>query len=504
MTARSVLLPGDDANELAARRREMLDDLQPRNRLETTLIVRIADDVWIADRCQDASLARASFRIRHEPLEQAKTEKEDALVLGDHLFWNPARPLPFDRGDIASSLGLPPVIDFAVHPYHPARVLLRLEQTIPGCDWLLDRWAQLNRRIKADETWLLSDAFKMVRLVGKHAWDMDEDFDVTRMLLCSLTLIQAPKAAPEQKPSDWPLALTRMLASFEIEGQDRFIDNMVAQFKSFTHRLAQLPLARMAPEGVEQASEWLKTVINGEIERVGQIRAMLQGIADADAAEAPARLAFDTGPEGENDRRYLLSSKRVLNQSIGKFLNARKMSETGAFDYVDLDQDDLINPDDPHDIENRPGSDSSGDSGDSQSVEAEADGILNHQNGRCDTLAEARPVDVSGKTPAPMLETAMSCDDDQILRNEANSSEKASEWIWAKVAELAPMRAEELRKLNEESRKEAEGAEAVGRSCRGGHQSGKTGHPRREPATRTEPRRKRGNGERKEQDWSSS
>ena len=94
MTAKSALLPGEDANALAARRRAMVDDLQPRNRLEATLILQIADDAWIADRCQEAAMAHVSFRIRHEPLEQASSEKDQALALGEHLLWKPAWPLP--------------------------------------------------------------------------------------------------------------------------------------------------------------------------------------------------------------------------------------------------------------------------------------------------------------------------------------------------------------------------------------------------------------------------
>ena len=56
--------------------------------------------------------------------------------------------------------------------------------------------------------------------------------------------------------------------------------------------MAELPLARMAPLDDVQARQWLTAVIEAEMERVGQIRAVLQEIADADAAEAPARLAI--------------------------------------------------------------------------------------------------------------------------------------------------------------------------------------------------------------------
>ena len=88
------------------------------------------------------------------------------------------------------------------------------------------------------------------------------------------------------------------------------------------------------PRVADQAGDWLTTVIEREIERILQIRSILSRIAQSDAAEAPARLWFETGPEGENHRRYLLSNKRVLNRSIGIFLNAREQSEAGAFDRL--------------------------------------------------------------------------------------------------------------------------------------------------------------------------
>ena len=233
----------------------------------------------------------------------------------------------------------------AVHPRHPARVLLRLEQTIAGCDWLLERWRDLTQRLNVDKVWRPLFAFQMVRLTGHRAIDMEENFDVTRMLLCSLTLMAAPKAGDAQKPFHWATALTKMMTCFELEDPAVTVPHMIDHCNSFTLRMAELPLARMAPSDDVQARQWLTAVIERETERIRQIRAMLQKVADADAAEAPARLAIESGPEGENDRRYLLSSKRVLNQSIGKFLTTRNMSERGAFDYIDLDPIDPIDPD---------------------------------------------------------------------------------------------------------------------------------------------------------------
>ena len=77
-------------------------------------------------------------------------------------------------------------------------------------------------------------------------------------------------------------------------------------------------------------------MIEPEIRRLRQLREELQAIADADAAEAPARFAFETGTEGDRHRRYALSNERVLNRRFSLFLTARKMSEAGSLDHIDL------------------------------------------------------------------------------------------------------------------------------------------------------------------------
>jgi hypothetical protein len=336
-TARSVLLPDEDPAALNALRCELLDDLQPHNSLEATLIVRIADDKWICERSEQAAAERVALRLRHEPLEQAKEEKEQALRLAENLFWNLSRPLPIDTPSSKTSLGEPPENDIAEHPAHPDRVRLALEGTLAGCDWLLDRWSELHNRLHYQDTWLPADAFKTVRLLGKHASNMDQDFDVARILMSSLTLIRAQDPKPDGKPVDWPLVLSGMLASFGLEGREYPISNLLRQFVSFTARLSQLPLAKLAPTSAEQAREWLHTVITAEFHRLQEIRAQLQAIADADAVGAPVRLWFETGPEGENSRRYILSHKRVLNRSIGVLITARTKSNAGEFDRADLE-----------------------------------------------------------------------------------------------------------------------------------------------------------------------
>ena len=423
-TARSVLLPGEDPVALNALRRELLDDLQPRNSLEATLIVRIADDKWICDRSEQSAAERVAMRLRHEPLEQAKAERDKALELGDTLFWYVARPLPRDHSIEHLSLGAPANPEVAEHPAHPARVRLALEQTVAGCNWLLARWHELYNHLLVDDAWQPVDAFKMVRLLGKHAADMDEDFDVARLLMSSLTVIDAPNPAQSGKPVDWPLALSRMLASFGFEGNEHCIKCVLARLVSFTARLTRLPLAKWAPASTQQAREWLNAVIADELLRIREIQAKLQAIAELDAAEAPVRLWFEDGPEGENSRRYTLSHKRVLNRSIGMLLTARTKSEAGAFDRIDTGSLDPGHAGDLPVAEVLPASNpitvsaGDGDAGEAPTTEPSADEPA--EPAAPEPVKESPSADIGRRLPNSRPNPTTTCGDKHFLRNEAN------------------------------------------------------------------------------------
>ena len=348
MTARTVLLPGEDAGALAARQQHLVDSFQPRNSVELAVIEGMAGDMWKADRVELAAGLRISMRLRHEPLEQEKKEKGEAIELGGRLFWQPSFPLPISKQFPMGKLTEPLCSENAVHPHHPARIKLRLEQTIPGCDWLLDSWGELMQRLYRDELWLSADPFKMVRLLGKHAIDMVDDLTVTRVFLNSLVLISAPKAEPERETFDWQSAMIKMLISFDVENKRGIAASVAKQCEPFARRLAELPMAKLAPRDEEQARAKLTAIIDQEVCRLRYVRQTLQAIADADAAEAPGRLAFEIGPEGDRHRRYGLSAERLVIKRFNDFLKTRRMSADGTFDTVDVDLRSLLGTGVPH------------------------------------------------------------------------------------------------------------------------------------------------------------
>jgi hypothetical protein len=97
-----------------------------------------------------------------------------------------------------------------------------------------------------------------------------------------------------------------------------------------------MPLDKLAPENEAQARQRLTAVVEVELGRIGRIRARLQKIADDDMAEAPVRLAFETGTEGDRQRRYVLSYERLVNRRIDTFLKVRKASGSGELDLIEL------------------------------------------------------------------------------------------------------------------------------------------------------------------------
>src|SRR2546421_192930 len=84
-------------------------------------------------------------------------------VLPGRLFWDPRGPLALYPPS-AYRPGQPRVSSsgLADDPDDPARLILRLEATAAGCQWLLDRWAELRDRLEQGQTWQSPDKLKAV------------------------------------------------------------------------------------------------------------------------------------------------------------------------------------------------------------------------------------------------------------------------------------------------------------------------------------------------------
>ena len=300
------------------------------------MIERLAGDLWKSDRSDQSFCNRIKFRLRHGPVDQSLKDADEAVELGQHLLWMPEFPLPVGalEGEAKGALAKFPFADVPGDPHHPARLLLKLQATVAGCDWLLTRWGELRFRLEQDGPWAMDDVWKMVRLLGKTAIEMKDDFQVALLVLASLAL--EPDAARE--PCRKPTIAEAMHAMSRDQRLTRVLEGITRLCAPFQQALARMPLEKLAPENALQARQRLSAVVEEELERIGRRRDRLQQIADADLAEAPVRLAFETGTEGDRQRRYVLSFERLINRRIDTFLKVRKASGSGALDLIELQQ----------------------------------------------------------------------------------------------------------------------------------------------------------------------
>jgi hypothetical protein len=431
MTAETVLLPGDDGQAFANRLRYLQDDLQPRNGLEGVLIERLVGDLWKADRSERSSGMRISFRLRHSPVDQSLKNAEEAIERGQHLLWQAAFPLPVGRleGEAKGALAKFPLADVPGDPLHPARLLLKLESTVAGCDWLIARWRDLRFRLEIPGTWVMADVWTMVRLLGKTAIEMKDDFQVLLLVLASLA-IEPPEPVPSQ-----PGTLAEAVSALSRDDRlSRVVAGITRLCEPFQQALARMPLDKLAPENEEQARQRLFAVVDQELGRIGRIRAMLQKIADADLAEAPVRLAFETGTEGDRHRRYVLSYERLVNRRIDTFLKVRKASGSGELDLVELDE--VLGRDKLVELVESAGIMTRLDPGDLRSSDGRGRETL-AQHGKTRAQEPRDPFSIPSSGSAQVSEPAETpdrrspssptvsdssvviCDDDFILRNEA-------------------------------------------------------------------------------------
>ena len=106
--------------------------------------------------------------------------------------------------------------------------------------------------------------------------------------------------------------------------------------------IGRAAVGEAAPTDEQRARATIGEIIEKEVERIHEMRRRLREIADADAAEAPARLAFETGPEGDRHRRYELTHERMVARRVDQFINIRIKGASGAFDPADVHLQDLL------------------------------------------------------------------------------------------------------------------------------------------------------------------
>jgi hypothetical protein len=173
MTARSTLLPGEEAAEYEAGRRHLHADCAPRTTLEAIMVDRIARDRWLSDRAQLSAEARRAYNVRHAPVDQALAQTQQVTACRQLLFDNLEERSTCRRA--ARDGG----------PEHPAQLEAILESSVLGCDWLLGHLRKLQGYLPGSGIWLNRHGYELVRLMGHHVSDFIRNYDIAFVLLAS-------------------------------------------------------------------------------------------------------------------------------------------------------------------------------------------------------------------------------------------------------------------------------------------------------------------------------
>ena len=189
-------------------------------------------------------------------------------------------------------------------PIGPRVLVLSLQSTLLGCEWMLGEWAKLKAILDKGQPWVSSDKLKAVRLLGKQPFDAIDERDVA---WCSW-----PRSCSKPDKGWWYWEIP-----MEMNDDDT---------TRFRQNAADRQLESLKPEDATQARQVLLGIIERATERLTAKAEAHRERARVMAELVPDILAFDDTPDGERLRRFDLASGRGLARSLGELRKHRSSS----------------------------------------------------------------------------------------------------------------------------------------------------------------------------------
>ena len=296
LTAKTAVLPGEDAEAFQAKIGIFKEGLGTRSEFEDELAKAAALASWLLDRANRSEVARLSRDILSTAAGDALQAERQALALGHRLFFDrrgpielyPSREYTGPKQPRTSTSGT------ADDPDDPAKLVLELEATVEGCRWLLKAWGELRDVLASGVGWQPHEKIKAIRLLGKQPLDAFSDRDVALVFIASHTI------DPEYSH-----------AFHELRCE---IDEDV--FKRHKARLGRWERRGIMPVDAAGAREALLSLVGKATERLSAIETRRMEVA-AKVGELRADiLSFDESKAGEQLRRHLGSCNRLLLRNV--------------------------------------------------------------------------------------------------------------------------------------------------------------------------------------------
>ena len=264
MRAEAILLPGEDADALEARREAWINELQPEGDVELGYLEAALIASWRVDRCMRHETATLTKQTLDAQDDLDETEQLEA-VQASYSLWE-----------------------------DPAVVCTKLRRTVAGCALLIERWRFLKAVLETRKYWDFSERVLVLNLIGKSLSNLFGDSDVNKVIVSSMALICGPNPTPDAllPHLNEPAAMSR---------------------PEYHRRVVGMAANMPTPE---QGTAFLKELIDARIEELIARMNRLQERAERDRAAAIDRLCFDESKTGAARQRYEMAHRRVMRQAL--------------------------------------------------------------------------------------------------------------------------------------------------------------------------------------------
>ncbi len=292
LSARTVfpVLPHEDPRQLEDKIQQFIADLQPRNEFERELIINSARLSYAIDRAERLETAHMSHRVRQAARSETVTARRLKKVhkLGHRLFLDCATGT---AAYLADSSG----------DNDPAVIVRGLEANAEGCQWLLERWAELRHILDSNASWTDPEMHRFIALLGKRSLE----------------------AIFERELNSLFQAFDFFGHSF---GQEYWKACMEEVPLNDPGGFVCKPWRELGPRPRDKAEALcrIRKAMDERVERLEELLAEHEEIEADEAAERCDRAALDCSKEFERHRRYQSAKTRELLRTLDTLQKMRK------------------------------------------------------------------------------------------------------------------------------------------------------------------------------------
>jgi hypothetical protein len=311
LRAETLVLLDEDPQVLEDRTAAWRACLLPRDEVELSVVDDAVEYAWVQDLARRAHAARLAANIANAGIDEAIREADQVLRLGQKLFVDKRGPVADYPHTQVGNYTVQRVSESELveDTEDPPRLVLHLQATAGGSQWMLDRWSELRSILEEGLNWQSADKLKVVRLLGRQPIEAVDDRNVLTIFLACQTMEGV---------------FTKIIPELWKELRD-------SEKTAYAERLRGRGIDRLAPRDAAAARQVLFDVVDRETAQINvkaEAHRHRAEIVDALTADC---LLFDDSPEGERLWRYELATGRAKARSLNE-LRIRQRSPLSVVD----------------------------------------------------------------------------------------------------------------------------------------------------------------------------